>query len=75
MFLFLTSAENSQVSLKAKGSELTCYPQEDAESFAELGSLTYSKFWNPPQNRLPGITELQATAKACFQNQAKTTDD
>lgn len=44
MVLFLTGSENSQVPLKAKGAEVTCYPQEDAESSAELGSSTYSKF-------------------------------
>lgn len=73
--LFLIGSENSQVSLKAKGDEVTCYPQEDVESSAELGSSTRSKFWNPHQKTLPGITELQTTAKACFQNQAKATDD
>lgn len=65
----------SQVALKAKGTEVTCYTLEDAQSFAVLGYFTYSKFWNHSQNRLPNITELQAIVKACFQNQAKTTDD
>jgi len=44
VFLFLTGAENSQVPLKANGDEVTCYPQDDTESFAELGSFTYLKF-------------------------------